>query len=60
MTETYPSYNDIRRAFNWAAVLDGLDWRDGGLVNIAVTLADRHAGQDRRALDWYGRAGARR
>jgi acetyl-CoA synthetase len=44
----------------WAEVVAALGWAGRAEVNLAVTLADRHAASGRTALRWEGRDGARR
>ena len=53
-------YESLRAAFRLSDVLDRLGWPPDGPVNVAATLADRHAGDRRLALDWHGREGERR
>lgn len=54
------SYRENRDGFDWRAMLAALGWDPEGPVNVAATLADRHAGSDIVALDWHGRNGERR
>ncbi len=60
MDRATPTYESLRRDFDWADVFESLGWDAGGPVNVAATLADRHVGNQRLALDWHGRDGARR
>ncbi|MEQ9639823.1 MAG: acyl-CoA synthetase [Alphaproteobacteria bacterium] len=54
------SYQDSRDAFDWNEILAALDWPAHGPVNVASTLADRHADSPHVALDWRGKNGERR
>ncbi len=58
--ESGADYQSIRRDFSWAAVRETLGWSADGPVNLATTLADRHASSGRPALRWHGRSGERR
>lgn len=53
-------YEAGRRAFRWDDVLARLGWSADGPVNVATTLADRHAESGHIAIDWHGRDGERR
>jgi acetyl-CoA synthetase len=55
-----PSYEEVCARFSWATSLDALGWTADGAVNLAETLVERHAASGRRALRWFGKAGAER
>lgn len=44
----------------WAGIVEELGWTDRPAVNLAETLADRHAASGRVALHWEGRDGTQR
>lgn len=60
MTERETGYDALCGAFRWGDVLEGLGWLADGPVNLAATLADRHAASGRVALHWHGTDGERR
>src|ERR1700730_10207394 len=49
------SYEAARRAFDWAAVLQELDWERPGHINLGRTIVDRHADTRGAALYWVGK-----
>jgi acetyl-CoA synthetase len=53
-----PSYAEACARFSWPASLAALGWRADGDVNLADTIAGRHA--DSPALCWFGKYGSRR
>jgi len=53
-------YEKIRRDYRWDEVLDSLGWTADGPIDLAATLADRHAASGAIALDWHGLDGERR
>ena len=54
-----PSYAEARSAFRWEDTLRALGWT-AGRVDLARTIADRHADSGRTALRWMGKTGASR
>jgi acetyl-CoA synthetase len=58
--DTGGGYDAIRSAFRWQDVLEMLGWSPDGDINVAATIADRHASTGRMAIDWRGRDGERR
>ena len=59
-SDTGADYETIRRSFRWEDVLEMLGWSADGPINVAATIADRHASSGRVAIDWHGREGERR
>ena len=55
-----PSYDDARARFSWDASLAALRWTRDGDVNLADTIAGRHAASGHPALRWFGKAGEER
>ena len=55
-----PTYEELIAGFDWAEVMAALGWTGLEKVNVAETVADRHAGAGRVALRWFGRDGSRR
>jgi acetyl-CoA synthetase len=54
------AYHDVCRSFRWEETLRALEWSATGSVNLGRTIVDRHAGSNRPALRWFGKAGERR
>ena len=53
-------YEAERDAFSWEQIDEELDWLDGGALNIAHEVIDRHLATERRdkvALIWEGKDG---
>jgi acetyl-CoA synthetase len=58
-----PSYPQACAQFDWSEALDRLGWSDATSVDLAGTIADRHAGGargDRTAILWVGADGSER
>jgi acetyl-CoA synthetase len=55
-----PSHADVCARFSWADSLAALGWTADGTVNLAETLAERHAASGRPALRWFGQSGDER
>ena len=53
-------YHKVREDIQWEDVKKELDWFDGGGINIAYEIVDRHlktSSKDKVALYWEGRSG---
>ncbi len=54
------NWQAVRDVFSWESVADELDWFEGGTLNIAHEVLDRHVNTPRRdavALFWEGKDG---
>jgi acetyl-CoA synthetase len=52
-----PGYEDARRNFDWASVVQDLGWQDGDRINLGRAIVDRHAGTRKVALYWVDKDG---
>lgn len=52
-----PGYDQARRGFSWASVLEELGWADANNINVGRTIVDRHAREHKVALYCVARDG---
>jgi acetyl-CoA synthetase len=63
LSQGAPTYEQAVSAFDWSIVLDSLGWSGHRDVDLAWTIADRHAGgarAEQTAILWIGADGAER
>jgi acetyl-CoA synthetase len=55
-----PRYGGAYRDFRWEPSLEALGWTRDAEINLCRTIVDRHRGERRVALRWFGKDGAAR